>query len=155
MTFRIQGLSPEPFRSLFDLSDDELADRRAVRVIADAKPGFPCRVSLEDAEPGEELLLVNHEYQPAHSPYRGSHAIYVRRAALETAAVEDRLPPALQGRLLSLRAFNGEGMMLEGEVAQDQDAVTTLKRFLAIPGAESVHIHSARRGCYLARAERY
>lgn len=154
MSFRIQGLSPQPFQDLFELSDDQLAQRRAVRVIADAKPGFPCRISLEDAEPGEELLLVNHQYQPADSPYRGSHAIFVRKAASATAVVQDRLPPALESRLLSLRAFDADGMMLDGEVAEGEIAVGVVERFLGLPGAESVHIHSARRGCYLAKAVR-
>jgi hypothetical protein len=154
MIFRIHGLSPEPFAGLFDLSDEALAQRRAVRVTADSKPGFPCRVSLEDAEPGEELLLVNHQYQPAESPYRGSHAIYVRKAASIAASVEDELPPALEGRLLSLRAFDGQGMMLDGEVAEGEAAISVIDRFLGLPGAETVHIHSARRGCYLARAVR-
>jgi hypothetical protein len=152
MPFRIHGLLPEPFAGLFDLSDEELAQRRAVRVMADANPGFPCRVSLQDAEPGEELLLVNHLYQPADSPYRGSHAIYVRKSASEAAMIEDRLPPALESRLLSLRAFDAKGMMLDGEVAEGEAAIPVIERFLALPGAETVHIHSARRGCYLARA---
>jgi hypothetical protein len=154
MTFRIQGLSPEPFRALFALSDYELVAHNARRVFADVKPGFPCRVSLQDAEPGEELLLVNHEHQSAPTPYRASHAVYVRRAAQTVATADDQLPPALQGRLLSLRAFDGEGMMLDGEVAQDGEAIALVERFLSLPHAQTVHIHSARRGCYLARAER-
>ncbi len=72
MKFRFQGLSVAPFQPLFVLGDGELAVRGMRRMIADAKPGFPCRVSLEDAEPGERILLVNFEHQPAHSPYRAN-----------------------------------------------------------------------------------
>ena len=68
MDFRISGLSVAPFAPLFGLSDAELAARNAVRRVCDAKPGFPCRVSLMDAEPGERVLLLHHEHQPAAPP---------------------------------------------------------------------------------------
>ena len=152
MSFRIEGLSPEPFSALFDLSDEALATHNARRVFSDAKPGFPCRVSLEDAEPGEELLLVNFEHLPVDTPYRASHAVFVRRSAAQTATSDDTLPPALAERLLSLRAFDAEGMMLDGEVAAGEEAVAVIERFLALPDATVVHLHSARRGCYMARA---
>jgi len=154
MSFRIEALSPEPFRPLFDLGDAELAARGARRVFANARPGFPCRVSLDDAEVGEELILVNYEHQPAPTPYRASHAIYVRRAADRAASANDALPPALEDRLLSIRAFDAEGMLLGGDVGQGPDAVAAIERFLADPAADSVHLHSARMGCYLARAVR-
>ena len=44
MTYRITGLDPAPFKPLFELSDDELA-QRARRMTAARKPGFPCRVT--------------------------------------------------------------------------------------------------------------
>ena len=62
MHFRIRGLPAEQFAPLFSLSEDELAADGAVRRIADDRtPGYPCRVSLTDSKPGDELILVNHE----------------------------------------------------------------------------------------------
>jgi hypothetical protein len=81
MSFVISGLAPGPFRHLFGLSDAMLAEVQVVRMIADAKPGFPCRITLEDAEPGEALLLVNYEHLPVATPYRSAHAIFVREGA--------------------------------------------------------------------------
>ena len=78
MDYRITGLFPEEFAHLAALDDATLARHRAVRRICDSQPGFPCRVSLEDAAPGERVLLVNYEHLPVESPYRASHAIYVR-----------------------------------------------------------------------------
>ena len=81
MSFRITGLSPEPFRPLFGLSDQELAAQGVRRYVADSKPGFPDRVEMRDAEPGETVLLLNYTHQPADTPYRASHAIFVIEGA--------------------------------------------------------------------------
>ncbi len=154
MSFRIEALSPDRFRPLFDLTDAELTVRGARRVFADAKPGFPCRVSLEDAEIGEELILVNYEHQPAMTPYRSSHAVFVRKAADQPACARDPLPPALEDRLLSIRAFDAEGMLRDADVGQGDGAIGIIERLLAEPAIATVHLHSARMGCYMAKAVR-
>jgi len=153
MKFRFQGLSVVPFRPLFDLADDELAVRGMRRMIADAKPGFPCRVSLEDAEPGERVLLVNYEYQPAHSPYRATGPIFVRENAGE-AYDGTQVPPVLRGRLLSLRAYDVDAMMVDADVVPGDDVEAALTRLFAHGGSATVHVHNAKRGCYACRVER-
>lgn len=104
MTFRITGLDPAPFRPLYGLDDDALAALGAIRMVADSKPGFPDRVELRDAEPGEALLLLNYAHQPADTPYRASHAIFVREGAEAAFEGWGELPHALAIRPLSLRA---------------------------------------------------
>lgn len=153
MTFRIRGLEPEPFAPLFAMSDAELARRRALRCVADAKPGFPCRVSLADAEPGSEVILVNYEHLPVDSPYRASHAIFVSAAAKPYDAV-GVVPPALRERLLSLRAFDARGIMLDADVADGAALEGLIARLLDRPGVEYLHAHFARRGCFAARIDR-
>ncbi len=105
MSFRVRGLSPEPFRSLFNLSDAELHRVGARRVFAD-DPAMPCRVSMAHADVGEELLLVNFEHQPANTPYRSTHAIYVRKIAAEAYDAVDEISPVLATRLLAVRVFD-------------------------------------------------
>jgi hypothetical protein len=151
---RILGLSPDPFAELFSLDDAALAARRALRVLADEKPGFPCRVSLEDAEPGEELVLVNYEHQPAHSPFRASHAIYVRRAARERYDRVGEVPAQLRSRPLSLRAFDARGMLVDAELASGCELEPAARSLLASPRVDYLHAHFARPGCYAARIER-
>lgn len=153
MKFRFQGLSVEPFRLLFALSDEELQARGMRRMIADAKPGFPCRVTLEDAQPGERILLVNYEHQPAHSPYRATGPIFVRETAAE-AFDGTEVPPVLRTRLLSLRAYDTDDMMVEADVVQGDEVNGALSRLFARPDAVVVHIHNAKRGCYSCRVER-
>lgn len=155
MTYRVFGLDPAPFAPLFDLDDAALTRLGARRMVADSKPGFPCRVSLDDAEPGEAVILVNHDHMcVAGSPYRAKGPIFVRESADRAAMIEDELPPYLTTRLLSLRAYDAAGMMVEADVADGEEADALVRRFLERDDVETVHVHFARRGCFGARIER-
>lgn len=152
MNFTVHGLSPEPFVPLYGLSDDELAKRRARRVVVDG-PGFPERVEMRDAEPGETLLLVNFEHQDADTPYRSSHAVYVREGAAKTWS-GDHLPEVMRKRLLSLRAFSAEGSMIDADVVEGREAEPLIQRLLGNPEVAYIHAHYAKPGCYAARIDR-
>ena len=153
MDFRIRGLDPQPFAPLFALTDGELAQRRALRKTSDSKPGFPCRITLCDAEPGETVLLLNYEHLPVDSPYRSSHAIYVSGAKQAFDGVNE-VPQALHDRLLAIRAFDADGLMVDAEIVEGREARPLIERFLGLPGVTYLHAHYARRGCYAARIER-
>src|ERR1700704_5191738 len=117
MSFQVSGLPVAPFAPLFGLSDAELAKQDIVRHTADTSPGFPCRVSLRDAEAGETLLLLNYEHLAVATPYRSRYAIYVREYADEARVPVNEIPDVLRRRLLSLRAFDKQGMLLDADVA--------------------------------------
>jgi hypothetical protein len=152
MTYRIEGLAPEPFEHLFGMTDEELAERRARRVTADG-PGYPCRVSLEEAEPGEALILVNHVSQEASTPFRASHAIYVREGARRGAWI-DEVPQLFGTRILGLRGFDAEGMMRGALLANPGEADDRIRELFESPGVTEIHAHTAALGCFLARIER-
>jgi hypothetical protein len=154
MDFRITGLSPERFRHLFGLPDVALARHRALRKTCDEKPGFPCRVSLEDAGPGEPVLLLNYEHLPVDSPYRSSHAIYVREREQPSFDAVNEVPPALLPRLLALRAIDAHGMIVAADVVEGRAMVPLVERYLAEPEVAYLHAHFARRGCFAARIDR-
>lgn len=154
MSFRISALPVEPFSSLFGLSDEELHAQGAVRKVADRKPGFPCRVSLEDAEPGETLILVNYEHLPADSPYRSRHAIFVREGAREAHPEVNEVPESLRRRLLSVRAFDDAGYMVEADVTEGTALEAVIEPMLARPRVAYLHLHNAKPGCYAARVDR-
>jgi hypothetical protein len=154
MTFLVTALPLAPFSQLFTLSDEALATHGAVRRSADRRPGFPCRVSLRDAEPGETVLLVNYEHQPARSPFRSTYAIYVRRDATQAHPRPGEVPDMLRSRLLSVRAFDDAGMLLDADVVEGRVVEPALERLLAAPSAAYVHVHFARPGCYAARVDR-
>jgi hypothetical protein len=156
MSFTVSGLSPSLFQPLFGLDDEALACRGAVRRIAQAGGRYPCRITLEDAAPGESLLLLNYEHlDAAASPYRSRHAIYVNEAAAEAKVFTDEVPAVLRGRPIALRAYDAEGMMVWAElVSPDADMQAAIDRGLAEPGVEYLHAHNPARGCYAARIDR-
>jgi len=153
MSFRIRGLPAAPFADLFSMSDPQLSARDAVRRVAASKPGFPCRISLTDAEVGQEVILVHYEHHAVASPFRASHAIYVRAGEQQYDAV-DRVPPMLRSRLLSVRAFDADGMLVDADIAEGADLEALIERQLAQPQTQYLHIHFARPGCYAARVDR-
>jgi len=154
MDFRVIGLDPAPFVHLYGLDAAALARHGAVRMRATEPHAMPGRVRLQDLEPGETALLVNHVHQPADTPYRASHAIFVEEGATAPRIVEDRLPAALSRRLLSLRAFDAAHMMVDADVVDGVVARDLVMRLLDDPGVAYVQAHFARRGCYAARIER-
>ena len=154
MSFRIHALDPALFAPLFSLSDDELKARNAIRVTATHKPGFPCRVSLADAEIGEELLLLHHEHQPADTPFKASHAIYIRKDATQALPGADEVPELLRLRTLSLRAYNRDHMLIAADLAEGANVEETIDRLLLNPEAAYLHLHNAQMGCYFAHVER-
>ncbi|HET9343858.1 MAG TPA: DUF1203 domain-containing protein [Candidatus Eremiobacteraceae bacterium] len=154
MSYRIVGLAPEPFLDLFQMSDDELAARHIIRTSAAEKPGYPCRITLDDAEPGESVLLLNYEHQTASTPYRSSHAIYVRENARRRFDAVEQIPPALRTRTLSVRAFDADGMMVDADIVEGEALESLIARFFAATNTAYLHVHNAKRGCFAARVER-
>ncbi len=153
MTFRIKGLEPAVFAPLFELDDAELDARGMSRMTVD-NPNFPCRISLRDCDLGDEVILLNHVSHDGNNPYRASHAIFVSKSAAEAANYVDSVPPALDRRILSLRAFDSRGMMVEAALAQPGEADPAIRRLLANPAASHIDAHNAIRGCFAARIDR-
>lgn len=151
MGFRIQGLPAEKFSHLFTLSDEDLAKAGAVRRVADGPR--PCRVSLTDAQAGDELILVNYEHHAVASPYRMRFAIYVRRGE-ETFDAVDTVPEQLRKRMLAVRAFDGDAMMVGWELADGNELEGAIERLFADSRAAYLHVHFAAPGCYAARVAR-
>jgi hypothetical protein len=151
MSFRIIGLPAEDFTHLFSMSDAELAEHDAVRRIADGP--YPCRVSLADASPGDELILTNYEHHAVDSPYRMRFAIYVRKGDRTYDAI-NTVPEQLRKRTLAARSFDRDGMMVERDLVEGTALEGTIERLFADPRAAYLHLHFAAPGCYAARVER-
>jgi hypothetical protein len=154
MAFRITGLAPEPFAPLFGLSDAALAARGVIRQVVDQSPGFPDRIEMRDAAVGESVLLLNHVCQPADTPYRATHAIYVREGATSRYDRTDEVPDVMRRRLLSLRAFDRADMMVDAEVVEGTGIEAIIARMFADARVAYIHVHNARQGCYSGRIDR-
>ncbi|MCW5645938.1 MAG: DUF1203 domain-containing protein [Sphingopyxis sp.] len=153
MTYMIEGLSPDPFAPLFAMDDANLAAINARRVTATADMGFPCRISLQDARAGEELILLHHISHDVETPYRSAYAIYVR-PGVEAARYRDELPPVFAGRPIALRAFDDAGMLQTARLAPPGEADAAIRDLFADPGISYIDAHNAAHGCFTARIER-
>ncbi len=152
--FQVQPLNVKPFLPLFGLSDEALKAAGIIAYTADKAPGFPCRVSLRDADPGERVLLLNYEHQPANSPFRASHAIFVREGVEAARLMPGELPPVFATRMLSVRAFDADGMIVAAQLTPGSDAAPVFAALLTREDVDYLHVHYAAYGCYAAKVVR-
>lgn len=152
--FRISALPLDAFAPLFDLTDAELATRGMRRLIADAKPGYPCRVSLVDAEVGERVLLLPYVHHPVPGPYRASGPIFAREAARHALLGENEVPKSVRSRLLSVRGYDQEGILVRAEVTEGAALEPCVSKLFSDEQIAYLHLHNARAGCYSCRVDR-
>lgn len=152
--YRIDGLAPQAFAPLFALDDDALRAHGMRRVVADSPTGYPCRVSLAEAAPGERLLLLTFEHHDCDGPYRASGPIFVREGAARAPTLRNRLPSILGTHHLSLRAYDADGWMLQARVLEGRDAEAAVQELFDDPRVARIHAHNARYGCFLCAIER-
>jgi hypothetical protein len=102
---------------------------------------------------GDELILVNYAHQDASSPYRSAHAVFVRTRAQQAHPAAGEVPDLFRSRMLSLRAFNANGMIVAADLVDGRQLEGGIDRLLGEPTASYLHIHYAKFGCYAARAD--
>jgi hypothetical protein len=154
MDFTITGLPVDDFSHLFGLSDNELASYGAKRYICDETPGFPDRIEMRDAEIGEQLILLNHTSMGKNSPYRATHAIFVLENASQRYHSENEIPPVMYNRMLSLRGFDQDGMMVDAKIAKGDDIRKAVLELLADKRVVHIDAHNAAQGCFSGRIKR-
>lgn len=155
MTFQLTGLPAESFVPYFAMSEADLQAEGAEILVADnSDPGYPCRVSVQHATPGERVLLLNYAHLPVNTPYRSAHAIFVAETSVQAKLDVGEVPAPLLVRTLSVRAFDKAHMMIDADVVEGRDASTLIERFFTDPATDYIHIHYAKRGCYAAKAVR-
>jgi hypothetical protein len=154
MMFQISALSRQPFEPFFGMNDEALAQRGIRRYVADRTPGFPCRVSLQDAAPGERVLLVPYAHMDVDSPYRASGPVFVRESAAPADLAPDAVPQLLRSRMLSLRAYDQQDLMISADVVDGRELESAVARILADQAVRYVHVHFAKPGCYACKIDR-
>lgn len=154
MSFQINAISESKFATLFNMSDDQLRQRNAVRVRVEQYPGTPCRISLEDAPVGEEVILLNYQHLPEDSPFQSSHAIFIRDNQRQARPAKDEVPDAIRSRVISVRGFDTRHMMIAADLATGDDVASTIDEFFGNAEVDYIHLHNAKLGCYAASAVR-
>ena len=154
MDFRVHGLPPALFNPLFALPDAQLEAGGRVRKVATGDTAMPCRVSLQDAAPGEEVILTNYAHlADPHTPYRAKGPIFVRKAATQTWDRINEVPPSYLKRLLSVRAYDKNNMIVAAHVAKGDELLGLAEEIFGKPGVEYIHVHYAAFGCYHFRID--
>lgn len=154
MDFQLSALDVDRFKPLFGLGQEALDRAGVKRLVVDATPGFPCRVSLQDAEVGENVLLMNYQHQPRPTPFQSSHAIFVREWANQATPDRNEIPEMFRHRLLSVRAFDASGMMTDADIVEGSRLEPLIVRMLAQRPVDCLHLHYAKPGCFAASVRR-
>ena len=154
MDFKISGIDPEPYRHLYGLSDAELKKHGALRYTVNTTPGFPDRIEMRDGAVGETMLLINYESQPAKTPYRATHAIFVREGAQTMYSEINTVPEVMALRVLSVRGFDVHGMLLDADVVGGHSLIPVIERLFENAAISYLHVHNAKQGCYSGRVDR-
>jgi len=152
--FQIVAISRGYFEHLFSMSDSELSEHDARRMIVDSNSGFPCRVSLTDAEVGETVILAPFAHHDVHSPYQSSGPIFVRETAQTANPEVNEIPVMLRHRLLSVRAYSEKGMMKDAKVVEGQTLEETIRQLFSDSKISYLHLHNAAPGCFNCLVER-
>jgi hypothetical protein len=98
---------------------------------------------------------LNYEHLPDASPYRSRQAIFINEPADEPARYVGVMPSVLSSRrLMSLRAYDEAGVMIDAYIVAGDQVETTAQRLLANTEAAYLPAHNAVRGCFAARIDR-
>tara|TARA_R110000765_G_scaffold201722_1_gene307137 strand:- start:167 stop:673 length:507 start_codon:yes stop_codon:yes gene_type:complete len=155
MTYQITGLNPDIATAFENAGDAELSSLGAVRMIATSRPGFPCRISLEDADVGEEVILFHHTSHDVDTPYRNCYAIFVRTGLSAAAQYIDAVPPVFDGRNLAMRAFGEDAMLKTASLASPGEADRVIRQLFELDEVAYIDVHNAAYGCFAARVKRF
>jgi hypothetical protein len=153
--FIIKSLIHHSFAHFMQLNQGALTKHNAKWITVDSNPGYPCRVSLAEAEVGERVLAIPFTHHDVDSPYRASGPIFVREHAKTADIKPNQIPVILKQRLLSLRAYNSKNMMCDAAIFQgEENLIKGIKNFFENPEITYIHIHNANPGCFNCSVER-
>jgi len=109
---------------------------------------------MTDAEVGETVILLNYEHRPEQSPFRATHAIFVRENATQAQLSVGEVPEVLRSRIVSLRLFDKDHMMIDADVLQGDGLADAIKAAFENDGVAYAHLHNAKQGCFAAAVTR-
>jgi len=153
-SFEIMPLPEAIAEKVRRLRSDDYGNTDLGVTVADKSPGYPCRVCLQDAAPGESLLLFSYSPFNGPRPYRNVGPIFIH--ANDCVPYSDRraVPLQLRRRLLALRSYDEGDRMVGCDVVEGSDVEALVERLFEDRRAQYIHAHNARAGCYACLIER-
>jgi Protein of unknown function (DUF1203) len=113
----------------------------------------PCRRCLRNAQVGDALLLAPYDPFTLESPYAGEGPVFVHADGCDA---HQPSPGAVCeqvfGRVLSVRVYDAEAMLLEAEVIAGEQLAERARALLGSGGA-FLHVHFAGPGCFAFRVD--
>jgi len=98
--------------------------------------------------------LLPFEHQAAHSPYRSSGPIFVRKAAVPAYLDSGVVPDTVRTRLISVRAYDEGHLMTDALVCEGGVVGAAIQAMFAREEVAYIHLHNANRGCFSCAAVR-
>jgi hypothetical protein len=152
--FKFVALDKSEFDLFMNLNDEELESHQAKWMTVDEDPGYPCRVSLEDAKIGERVLFMPYWHHDVKSAYRAMGTVLVRENVKTTKLETNQVPQMLLHRLLSIRAYGANNMMVNHDMTEGTALAYKLKEQFKNIKVEYIHLHYASPGCFCSRVNR-
>jgi len=120
----------------------------AKKIKVDQRPGYPCRLSLQDAEVGETVILFTYPHHQVDSPYKSAGPVFVRMNGEAAKLPNNTLPKMLEHRFLSLRVYDEDAMMIGSTTVAGNSLSTTINELFSDANAKYIQVHNAGPGCY-------
>ncbi len=116
---------------------------------------LPCRRCLRNADVGDELALASYDPFTIDSPYAGDGPVFVHARGCEPfAPVAGAVSEQVDGRVLSVRAYDADAMMTEAAVLNGEQFRDRATALLDDPDVAFLHVHFAGPGCFAFRVDR-
>jgi hypothetical protein len=115
--------------------------------------GNPCRFTLRQSPPGEELLLMSYSpFKRAH-PYAEVGPIFIRRHGEAGYAEPTHFPPEIDPTTRVFRCYNAAEEIIDARVGTSQPEELIAELF-SDPAVDCIHVRSLTYGCFTFKIER-
>jgi len=153
--FRFVALPPSVAHEVRRTRRDAWGNVDLTPVRVDREGAYPCRACLEDARPGEDVILFSYSPFDGQCAYRTVGPIFIHEKECTPLAASDAIPELLAKRLLALRAYDEGGRtMVDCAVVEGREMEAAARRMLGDPRTSTIHVHNARPGCFACVIER-
>jgi len=122
----------------------------------DADRTYPCRHCLREASGRSGMLLFSYQTPKPKSVYGHPMAIFMCACDCERFEKKDVIPDIVRNRIVSFRAFYGDGMMIydANELVDGGDHDAAVRRIFSRDDVAYINAHTAKAGCMLCHIER-
>jgi hypothetical protein len=153
-TLVFEPIPPAELARIRAAGTDEAGNRLVPQVLSEG--GSPLRCCLREARPGEELLLIAYTPPGTSGPYAERGPVFIHPQPCGGYQTPELYPPELRHRQQVVRAYDQQGRIAEGILADDGDrAAEAISALLGRPGVALVQLRNVGFGCYNCTVRRH